>query len=142
MCGARCASPETPIATPAGETPIAALRVGDLVYSLEDGKTVSVPVARTIRVPAPPGHRMLELVLNNGRVLRVSEGHPTATGRPLVELVPGDALGPARILSSESLPYDESYTYDILPASASGTYWAAGALLGSTLHTPGADARF
>jgi hypothetical protein len=107
--------------------------VGDLVYSLEEGKAVSVPIARTVRVPAPPGHRMLELVLDNGRVLHVSEGHPTADGRPLVELGPGDALGPALIRSSEPRPYHDAYTYDILPDSASGAYWAAGALLGSTL---------
>jgi hypothetical protein len=138
-CSARCASPDTPIATPAGEIPIAALHVGDLVYSLQEGKAVSVPIAQTVRVPAPPGHRMLELKLDNGRVLHVSEGHPTAAGRPLVELVPGDALGATRILSSEPHPYHDPYTYDILPDSGSGTYWAAGALLGSTLFAARAE---
>jgi hypothetical protein len=33
----------------------------------------------------------------------------------------------------EIVPYGHPYTYDILPASKSGTYFAAGVLIGSTL---------
>jgi len=38
----RCASPDTPIATPDGERPIAELREGDLVYSVDGGAIVPV----------------------------------------------------------------------------------------------------
>jgi hypothetical protein len=31
------------------------------------------------------------------------------------------------------IPYEHAFTYDILPASETGTYYAAGALIGSTL---------
>ena len=33
----------------------------------------------------------------------------------------------------ETVPYRHEYTYDILPASDSGTYFAGGVLVGSTL---------
>jgi len=58
-------------------------------------------------------------------------------GRRLDSVRPGDALGDARVLSVEMVPYTHERTYDILPASDSGTYFAGGALLGSTLNVPG-----
>src|SRR5262249_18017295 len=39
-----CASPDTPIATPQGNRPIAELAVGDLVYSVDRDAVVAVPV--------------------------------------------------------------------------------------------------
>jgi len=38
-----------------------------------------------------------------------------------------------RVLDARLVDYDEGFTYDILPASDSGTYFAGGALIGSTL---------
>jgi hypothetical protein len=35
MPGGICASPDTPIATPDGDKPIASLHAGDLVYSVD-----------------------------------------------------------------------------------------------------------
>jgi hypothetical protein len=63
----------------------------------------------------------------------VSGSHPTADGRRLDALAPGDALGELHVVSVELVPYQHDRTYDILPASDSGTYVAAGALLASTL---------
>ena len=37
----------------------------------------------------------------------------------------------------ELIPYAYDRTYDILPSSSTGSYFAAGALLGSTLWSPG-----
>jgi hypothetical protein len=66
-------------------------------------------------------------------VLEVSSSHPLPDGRPLSELRPSDWLGTERVMSSERVPYLYGATYDILPASETGSYFAAGVELGSTL---------
>ena len=44
-----------------------------------------------------------------------------------------DQLDGAIVVSAQMIDYAYSHTYDILPASNSGTYVAAGLLVGSTL---------
>jgi hypothetical protein len=67
-------------------------------------------------------------------VLEISPGHPMADGRPLSALLTGGNLDEQHaVLSVELVPYRYARTYDILPSSSTGTYFAAGALLGSTL---------
>jgi hypothetical protein len=129
----KCADPDTPIATPLGERPIDSLRPGDLVYSVHRDAIVPVPIVSTRRTPATQ-HRVLEITLHDGRVLSVSGGHPTADGRELASLSVGDRLGQSRIVALREVAYRKPYTVDILPASDSGAYFAAGALLGSTLR--------
>jgi hypothetical protein len=63
----------------------------------------------------------------------VSGSHPTADGRRLDALQPGDTLGGPHVQSLQLVPYEHDRTYDILPASDTGTYMAGGALIGSTL---------
>ena len=129
-----CAAPDTPIATPSGERPIAELGVGDLVYSVEDAAIVIVPIVR-VGSTAVARHRVVRLVLDSGSVLEMSPGHPTADGRLFSALAPGDALDLAHaVVSAEVVPYPYDRTYDILPASSSGAYFAGGALVGSTLR--------
>ena len=134
FCSAECvcASPDTPIATPDGDRPIASLAVGDLVYSIDHGRVAAVPVRETHRTPVTH-HRVVELVLRGGGVLRISAGHPTADGRFFGELRAGDWLGGREIESASDVPYEHDATYDILPDSDTGTYFAGGALIGSTL---------
>ena len=131
-CSCKCAAPDTPIATPDGERPIAALIPGDLVISRDRGQLVAVPILRTNRVPVT-NHHVVELLLDNGARLRISEGHPTADGRAFADLRPGDHLGEARVMALRSIAYPFAFTYDILPASDSRTYVAGGALIGSTI---------
>jgi len=131
--GAICAAPDTPIATPDGERPIAELTVGDLVYSVDHGQIVAVPIARTGQAEAHD-HRVVEVTLTSGAVLAISGGHPTADGRYFADLQPGDLLGELEVAAVREVPYPHPYTYDILPASETGTYFAAGALIGSTLR--------
>jgi len=50
--------------------------------------------------------------------------------------VAGIALDGHRIRSVEVIPYTFEATYDILPASDTGTYFAAGVEIGSTLAMP------
>jgi len=67
-------------------------------------------------------------------VLLASPGHRAADGRPLGTLASGDRLDGSTIVSWELVPYGNDRTYDILPAGPTGTYWANGILLASTLH--------
>jgi len=128
-----CAAPDTPIATPNGDRPIASLRVGDLVYSVDHDAIVSVPLARIGRTPVA-AHRVVRVVLTDGAVLQISPGHPTADGRTFGELVPGSALDPQHtVLTAELVAYAFDATYDVLPASSTGMYFAAGTLIASTL---------
>lgn len=129
-----CAAPDTPIATPDGERPIAEIAVGDLVYSVDGDAIVAVPVARVGRKAAPPGHQMVRVTLASGAAVEMSPSHPTADGRTFADLASGDPLGEAEVLSAERVPYGHAFTHDILPASRTGAYFAAGALVGSTLR--------
>jgi hypothetical protein len=131
-----CAAPDTPIATPSGERPIATLRVGDLVYSVNDGAIQAVPVVLVGHTPVR-AHRVVRVELEGGRVLEISPGHPTADGRTFGDLVTGSLLDEQHeVVSARLVPYAYDATYDILPDSSTGTYFAAGALVGSTLATP------
>ena len=127
-----CASPDTPIATPTGDRPIAELSVGDWVYSMDRDAIVLVPIVETARTPVAH-HRVVRVVLANGGVLEISARHPTADGRSFADLRAGDALGGVGIAAVSSVPYAHAYTYDILPGSSSGAYFAAGVPIGSTL---------
>jgi hypothetical protein len=127
-----CAAPTTRIATPTGERAIATLRPGDLVYSVHRNAVVAVPILRTGSTLVGR-HQVVRVALDGGPVLEISAGHPTADGRVFGDLRPGAALDGHRIVAAEIVPYRHSRTFDILPDSTSGTYFAEGALIGSTL---------
>jgi hypothetical protein len=131
-----CAAPDTPIATPTGDRPIADLAVGDLVYSVHHGAVVAVPVLRRNRTPVQ-AHHVVRVALANGAVLEVSPRHPTADGRTFGDLHPGDLLDQIRVTSAELVPYAQPFTYDILPDSETHSYYAGGALIGTTLLPDG-----
>ncbi len=128
-----CAAPDTPIATPTGDRPIAELQVGDLVYSVEGAAIVVVPIAR-VNARRVEGHRVVEVRLENDTVLHISAGHPTADGRTFADLKPGGTLDGEPIRSVRVVPYAHEHTHDILPASTTGTYFAGGVRIGSTLR--------
>lgn len=128
----RCAAADTPIATPGGEVAIAELAPGDLVLSLHQGRLQAVPLVEVSRI-AVDDHVMVTVTLDSGRRLSMSPLHPTADGRVFADLAAGDAQISAVALE----PYAGAYTHDILPASDTGTYVAAGVLVGSTLFRPG-----
>jgi hypothetical protein len=127
-----CASPDTPIATPEGDRRIASLKVGDLVYSVDHGAMIAVPIVRTNRTPVK-AHSVMRVTLAGGSVLEISPGHPTADGRSFGGLHAGDSLDGLGIVSASLVPYTHEATYDILPDSDTGAYFAGGVLIGSTL---------
>lgn len=126
-----CAAPTTPIATPGGERAIAELRAGDLVYSVDGEAIVVVPVLRAASTPVVR-HHVVRVQLESGAVLEVSPGHPTADGRTFADLRAGGTLDGLPITRVDRVPYEHARTYDILPGSDTGSYFAAGARIGST----------
>jgi hypothetical protein len=128
-----CLAETTMIATPFGDVGVTDLRPGDIVWTVDaTGQRVAAPLLEVGSVEAPQGHQVLRIALTDGRTVAASPGHPTADGRSLGSLQVGDTLDGSRIVSIERLPY-RGRTYDVLPAGATGAYWADGVRLGSTL---------
>lgn len=136
-----CASPATPIDTPKGARPISSLKPGDLVYSVNEGAITAVPIERVRRTLPNLAHKVMRVALANGTMLEVSAPHPTADGRSFGDLRTGDRLGGVPVVAVEQIPYRYTFTYDILPASDSGTYFAGGAWIGSTIRLQNSAAR-
>jgi hypothetical protein len=134
--GGRCASPDTPIATPDGDRPIADIRVGDIVYSVDHDAVRPVVVLRVGKVLVAH-HHVVHVRLTDGRTVDMSPHHPTADGRAFSDLLPGGTLDGQQIQSVDLIAYTHDATYDILPASDTGTYFAAGLQVGSTLAAGG-----
>ena len=128
-----CLADGVRIATPAGDRLVTALRVGDLLWTLDaNGARVAAPVLDVGSMSAPAGHEIVVLALGDGRVLQVSPGHPLLDGRTVGELRVGDVLDGATIMSVAREPY-RGQTHDVLPAGTTGAYWANGVLLRSSL---------
>ncbi len=131
-CTRVCASPDTPIATPDGERAIADIRVGDLVYSVDHDAIRPVLVTR-VRRQAAQHHHVVRVITSDGRRLEISAPHPTADGRTFGDLRVGARLDGHLLEAVEVIDYAHDFTYDILPDSETGTYFAAGMQIGSTL---------
>ena len=129
-----CLAASTLIATPLGPVPVTEVGIGTIVWTqAADGSRVAAPVIEVGSMEAPAGHHMVHLVLADGRELLVSPGHRTAEGRQAGDLRVGDQLDGSTITTWELVPYAGGRTYDLLPAGATGFYWANGILMSSTL---------
>ncbi len=130
-----CLAEHTLINTPVGAVPVEDLEKGMPVWTVNSrGERVSAVVASAGRTSVPPTHRVTHLVLDDGRELFVSPGHPTGDGRTIGDLSAGDALDGGIVVTAELAPYQNDHTYDILPSGETGRYWADGILIDSTLH--------
>lgn len=78
-------------------------------------------------------HSVMRVALASGSVLEISPGHPTAAGLSFGALHAGDSLDGVQVRSAGLVPYAHDATYDILPDTDTGTYFAGGVLIGSTL---------
>jgi hypothetical protein len=129
-----CLAASTLIATPGGPVRVVDIKPGMLVWTAtRNGERVAVAVFEVGSIQVPAGHLMVHLVLADNRELLASPGHRTADGRALGSLAAGDALDGSTIKLWELVSYSGDRTYDLLPAGATGTYWANGILLSSTL---------
>lgn len=129
-----CLSENTVIDTPNGPINIKELKIGMTVLTQDSsGHKQTAIILKTGRTLVPPDHRMVHVILADKRELYVSPNHPTADGRLFGELLVGDTLDGSKIKSAEHVPYNGTYTYDILPSGQTGFYWADGILSKSTL---------
>lgn len=129
-----CLAEHTRIDTPSGQIPVEKLQKGMEVWTSDtSGKRVLGTILETSKTSVPATHKIVHLILNDGRELFVSPGHPLADGQAVEKLSAGDIYDGARVISREPVPYRGNATYDILPSGETGFYWANGILMGSTL---------
>lgn len=130
-----CLTGDTHIATARGAVPVQELVPGDLVWSLDArGARVLSPLRRTARAPLVGAVPMLRVRLEDGLELVASGAHPMLDGGHLSDLRARDSLGGHRVESVTLRYLRLGATYDLLPASSTGAYWANDVLLASTLR--------
>src|SRR6267378_7963454 len=111
-----CLARGTRIATPTGDVAVEDLRVGDVVWTRNAaGARVEAPLVEIGTTPVPATHRVVHLVLSDGRTVRVSPGHPTADRRKVGDLGAGDSYDGAVVVSAELTAYAGGATFDVLP---------------------------
>jgi hypothetical protein len=104
------------IDTPNGPINVKELHSGMLVWTEDKhGYKQSVIILKTSKVLVSSTHSMIHIVLEDGRELFASAGHPTADGRLFGNLSAGDVLDNSHVKSIDLVSYNENYTYDILP---------------------------
>jgi hypothetical protein len=129
-----CLAAGVVIATPTGEVPVQDVRVGMRVWTTDlHGRRIIGVVLETGHMQAPLGHEVVRLALADGRTVMVSPRHPTADGRTVGELQPGAPYDGSTVVSTSLVAY-AGRTWDLLPSGPTGTYFANGVLLGSTLE--------
>lgn len=130
----RCLPGDALIATPRGDTRVDRLEVGDLVYTADTlGRRIAAPIATLVSVPFEAAHPVHEVTLSDGRSFRASAGHPLVDGTLVGATRTGASVDGATVSGIRTLSL-EGPTWDLLPAGPTGTYWADGVHLGSTLH--------
>ena len=130
-----CLSVGTGIDTPDGPVAVERLRLGDPVWTLDlSGRRVAGTVIAVGSTAAPAGHRVVRLVLADGRSVTASPGHPLPDGRLLGDLRPGDQVDGSRVIAADLVPYSGAATYDLVASGATGVYLAGRIPLGSTLR--------
>ena len=129
-----CLSENTVIDTPNGPINVKDLKVGMTVLTQDiSGHKQTGIILKTGRTLVSQNHTMIHLVLADKRELFVLPNHPTADKRLFGDLLIGDVLDGSQIKIAEHVPYNGTYTYDILPSGQTGFYWADGILVASTL---------
>ena len=129
-----CLARGTLIETPAGAMAIEDLRLGDPIWTLDGrGRRVAGTVIALGSTVAPPSHRLIRLVLTDGRSVSASSGHPLADGRTFGALAVGDIVDGSAIVAVDSVPYGGGETFDLAVSGATGVYLSQGVPLGTTL---------
>lgn len=134
-CISTCLHPSTLISTPYGEKKVKSIKVNDKIWTIDkygakiEGKIESVNKSRT-----SPTHYLIHLVLSDGREVTVSPLHPLSDyANEFRNLKKNEIYDGAIIVSVNHNYYPNQYTHDILPSGDTGSYWANGILMGSTL---------
>jgi hypothetical protein len=129
-----CLARGTPIDTPAGPVAVDRLRLGDPVWTLDRrGRRVSGTVVALGSIAAPRDHRVIRVVLADGRTATASARHPLTDGRRFGDLAIGGLVDGSEIVGLEALPYGDAETFDLAVSGDTGTYFAGGIPLASTI---------
>jgi hypothetical protein len=130
-----CLSRGTRIDTPTGPVAVEDLRLGDPVWTLDSGgQRVPGTVIALGSIAAPASHRVVLLVLADGRSVTASPGHPLADGRSIAEVGAGATVDGSLVKSARLVPYTGGSTFDLVASGETGAYFAGGIPLGSTLR--------
>jgi len=130
-----CLARGTRIDTPTGSIAVERLSLGDRIWTLDlAGHRVAGIVIALGSTLAPASHRVIDLVLADGRSVTASPGHPLADGRPLGALRVGDLVDGSRVVSLASNPYGGGETFDLVVSGPTRVYLSDGIPLGSTLR--------
>jgi hypothetical protein len=130
-----CLARGTLIDAPGGPLPVEMLRIGDPAWTLDEHDTLVPGTVIAIgSTEAPAGHRVVRLVLADGRTVTASPGHPLGDGRRLGDLWPGDAVDGSVVASATLAAYDGVRTFDLVVSGPTGIYFVDGIALGSTLR--------
>jgi len=130
-----CLAENTLIDTPSGAIPVEKLQKGMPVWTVNKiGERVPGIILKTSKTPVPYTHKITHIILEDGREIFASPGHPTIDNRNLGELALGDILDGSTVTNLEIISYRKDYTYDILPSGETGFYFANSILLDSTLR--------
>jgi hypothetical protein len=130
-----CLSVGTLIDTPEGPIAVERLRLGDPVWTLDvSGRRVAGTVIALGSTPAPVGHQVIRLRLEDGRTVTASPGHPLPNGRRLGDLRVGDIVDGSRVVGADQIAYAGADTYDLVASGPTGVYLAGGIPLGTTLR--------
>jgi Hint domain len=129
-----CLARGTRIATPDGEVAVEDVHVGMHVWSIDGaGLRIIASVVETGQTRVPASHMVVRLVLDDGRTVDASPGHPLVDGRLLRDVKAGDQVDGATVVSATLEPYDGGSTFELLTDSPTHAYLADGIPLGSTL---------
>jgi hypothetical protein len=130
-----CLARGTLIDAPDGPLPVDELRIGDPIWTLgESRQRVRGTVIAVGSTAAPAGHRVVRLVLADGRTVTASPGHPLADGRGLGDLRAGDAVDGSVVVSADLVVYDGTRTFDLVVSGPTGIYLVDGIPMSSTLR--------
>lgn len=130
-----CLSRGTRIETPTGGIAVEDLRIGDPIWTLDvAGDRIEGTVIAVGSTVAPVNHRVVHLVLADGRSVTASPGHPLADGRLIGQLRSGEVVDGSVVVTADLLSYLGGHTYDMVVSGPTGTYFVDGIPLGSTLR--------
>ncbi len=130
-----CLTAGTLIDTPDGQIPVEQLVKGMSVWSVDDsGNRIAAGIIKTAATPVPLYFQAIRIELSDGRTVTASPGHPTADGKAVADYQAGDMLDGARVLKTDRITYESAMTFDFLPDSTSGLYWANKIILKSSLR--------
>lgn len=133
-CLSFCLSLNTKISTPNGQINVQELSSGMLVYTQDKlGNKIIQPILKVSSTQVPVNHKVVHLILKDGRELWVSPTHPIPQKRLVEDIQIGEVYDGSIVKEINVEEYLEERTYDLLPAGDTGYYWANNILMGSTL---------